>query len=251
MLKSSTAFLLLSICFIACNKGDDTPNGNALLSKVTDGDGTRMYQYDKQNRLTRIERVENDGILYADSMIYDANGRLQKSVTKEKIIGRTDYYYTYLRNDKAQIIRKLGMNQGSGIVPNDHSYAYDDKGRIIADTTYYQQTNSILSYFVLRYDANNNISELESYNLVNPNNQGVITYQYDTKRNPYHLQGSDNFFVTNSIIYLTPNNVIATNNWQNIVVTIQIQYNSSGLPVSMKTVYGSGTAGSSAKLEYR
>jgi YD repeat-containing protein len=251
MLKTISAFLLLSICFIGCNKGDDASNGNALLSKVTNDDETRMYQYDQQNRLIKIERIGNDGILYADSITYDGNGRLQNSITKDRVIGMTDYYYTYLRNDKGQIIRKFGTKQNGAIVPNDHSYAYDDKGRVIADTAYYQQTNSIVSYFVCRYDANNNISEPETYDMVNPNNQGTTTYQYDTKRNPYHLQGSDYFFVTNSINYLIPNNVISANNSQNIPVTIQIEYNNLGLPISMKTKYGSGTTGSPSKLEYR
>jgi YD repeat-containing protein len=250
MLKRISSFLLLSMCFISCKKDSNTPNGNTLLSKVTTDDEERRYHYDQQNRLIKIEWLNNNGIVYVDTIMYDVNGLLQKSISTDRVLGLTDYNYTYLRNGKGQIIRKLGTIQTGQINPNNHSYAYDDKGRVIADTTYYQQSNLIVSYFVLRYDANNNISELETHSLANPTDQRVYTYRYDTKRNPYRLQGSDYFFVTNSINHLTPNNVISAN-WQGIPVTIQTEYNSLGLPISMKIVYSTGTTGSSTILEYR
>ena len=159
MEKMISVFLLLCLGLLSCKKDDNTPSKKALLSKViNDGEAT-VYYYDVLNRLIKIERPDAS-IWLIDTIMYDAQGRLHKSNSIDVTVSLV-YPYTYLRNDKGQVIRKVGTPIDGRFTPNDHSYTYDHKGRVIADTTYLRQSTSIVSYWNFSYDANNNINELE------------------------------------------------------------------------------------------
>jgi YD repeat-containing protein len=199
--------LLLTVIFItiSCNKEEEDKEDNIRLKKIissyelagSNRTSSRLFHYNAQGRITTIERhtiaedpttntkTETKGLTVLD---YDANGRLIRNTYSAN--NKTLFYFTYYYNDKGQVAKMIHTLLDPGIAIQDHAFAYDGQGRLIADTGY---ASSSYFYHLRTYgydDAGNTVT----YGVgQKPSEEGDIVMskegyaKYDSKGNPFSL----------------------------------------------------------------
>ena len=136
--------VLLMIFFIQGCKKDDIKKEAGLLSKAVADNRTMLYSYDDNDRLISIEEIYSTGkILY--SVVFDSQGRVTRSEKKRD--GVLAYYYSYVYNDKGLIIKKIGTTLDPLDYAYNRAYGYDEKGRVIADTSFLPPNNRLVLDF--------------------------------------------------------------------------------------------------------
>lgn len=236
------AFLLLTTIIISCKKNQTPQEGNLLKRIVTTSSfigGIDSFFYDNQKRLTEIKLFNNQG--YNKFIEYGPDGNIFRVIYKYQ--GADVYSFKFIRNPVGQIIRKSSTPISGFQYAYDQSYTYDNAGRLVSDTTYYKQTDSVLYYSSYKYDNNGNIFEYDFYDVINTNNRGKTTNLFDSKPNPYKLQGWVYYFVTDNYSYLNQNNLVESRAWWSAPIKSELTYQTNGLPKKIITENPNGPMG--------
>ena len=117
-------------------------NGNLIVSTSNNDKDIVRYEYDSNDRLTKIVYPTNATVTYT----YDENGNI-KTVTDKDGLKTT---YTYDDNDN-EVIRTTGL-----IETNKR---YDADNRLIRIKNEHRFTGELIDEYSYRYDSNNNIIE--------------------------------------------------------------------------------------------
>lgn len=117
-------------------------NGNMVVSTSNNDKDIVRYEYDENNRLTKLKYPNNIVVTYT----YDENGNI-KTVTDKDGLKTT---YTYDDNDN-EVIRTTGL-----IETNKR---YDADNRLIRIKNEHRLTGELIDEYSYRYDSNNNIIE--------------------------------------------------------------------------------------------
>jgi len=228
------AFLLLTTLVISCKKNQEPQEGNLLKRIVTTSSfagGIDSFFYDNQKRLTAIKVFNNQD--YNKFIEYGPDGNIFRVIYKYQ--GADVYSFKFIRNSLGQIIRKSSTPSPGFQYAFDQSYTYDNAGRLVSDTTYYKQTDSVLYYGSYKYDNNGNIFESDFYDLINTNNHGKTTNVFDNKTNPYKMQGWVYYFVTDNPSYLNQNNIVEWRSYWSPPRKNELTYQTNGLPKTIST----------------
>ncbi|MGB8191150.1 MAG: hypothetical protein WCF67_04480 [Chitinophagaceae bacterium] len=229
--KALLLLILPGLLLLSCKKNTSINEGTLLKRtvKVSSNQHTTVdtFMYDSQARLTGIKYF-NTNTEYDKEIMYDAQGRLSK--VRYIYLGVEQHSYSFIYNDKGQIIKKIATSAPGFDYPYGQSYAYDNVGRVIADTNYDQRTNTVRYYSTFKYDNNGNIIEDDFHNFVDPRNQGKMGFSFDNYPNPYNAQGSIYFYVTGNYAYLNKNNIVQITSWGTRSIETGFEYQSNGLP---------------------
>ena len=116
--------------------------GNLIVSTSNNDEDIVRYEYDSNDRITKITYPTNATVTYT----YDENGNI-KTVTDKDGLKTT---YTYDENDN-EVIRTTGL-----IETNKR---YDADNRLIRIKNEHRFTGELIDEYSYRYDSNNNIIE--------------------------------------------------------------------------------------------
>lgn len=219
--KTIIDFTLISLVFVASCSKDRLPEaGGTSLSKVYIRNGNRdiifssEYSYNAQNKLSGIVS-KNNLALEGDKEVfsYDPLGRyiaysLTNDLTGDVILYEFEYSSTDLINRSKSTPAQANLAQG------DFIFAYDPKGRIIADSIVARNSSYVTFYHTYSYDERDNVSEYQVYRRFGNDFQlyQKTNYTYDDKLNPYYASGLLLFYTGKaSARLLSKNNVLSSN----------------------------------------
>ena len=193
-------YLILIVLVSACKKEASNINQadkTGLLYQVKYGSEiTAEYTYNESNQIledkTRVMYTKynyKDGKLisfdfYIDPGIYSSNWEIANAaMNRTEWVNPTntekDMTRTYFYDGDGKMIKSMAKL-------NVCEYNYDNKNRIIRETSY--SDNAKIGYTDYIYDDNNNlIKELQYWVFVtgNPELQTTTEYEFDNKHNPY------------------------------------------------------------------
>ena len=233
-MKPVTLLSLLFVFLASCKK-EKLPNaGGTQLEKVvvrstSNGSetGRATYTYNSQGQLTQVTNTTGSLVSH-DSYEYDINGRMVKYTLDNSVVG-VIFYYTFQFDGSNRIVRATGTPVLPGLALSDYTFAYDNKGRIIADSTF--DGSLLMAYDVYAFDNNENVITEEKHvrTGIGMESQGVASLQYDDKINPYRMTGNPAYYSNpGSFEYLSRNNLIARSP-DGGSVPFQYEYYSNGL----------------------
>lgn len=218
-LSISLMYLLLLTLVFSCKKEPGLPDANGeKLSKIMfsgQASGTIQYLYNSQGKVSQVIHLSGTGDSATQVFTYNASGQMISCLQKNNAAGdifRNDFEY----DGNGRIVKSTGVAILPSLMMDDALYSYDTNGRLIKDETV-NSFGNVSSYRVYEYDANNNVVAQTQYrrNGTDPFvSDGRITYEYDTKRNPYYQSGLT-FFIANGAsggdyVYLSKNNPVKT-----------------------------------------
>jgi hypothetical protein len=229
MNKTFFLFYSFAIVLAGCKKNTDIKKGEILRRVIHHTSNTPevdTFIYDDNYRLVGVRHTHNPD--YDKAIQYDFQGRLIGAVYSYH--GVDKYSVSFVYNASGQIVKKIAQPIGNFDNANNESYAYDNLGRVIADSNYYRQTDSVLNYHTLKYGSNGNVVEDNYHNLADPSNQGKTTYLHDNNRNPFKFPEQIYFYVAYNYSGINNNNIIEIKPWWPVVITNQYEYKPNGFP---------------------
>ena len=150
---------------------------------------TTVYFYDKLSRLI-VRRPWSDSSAVRDSMVYDIAGNLVKHSTRRGDlitsmfdsrnrdtlttvpgIGKYERVYGGPQDQLTQLKINNYVDSIGGVNPN-HSWGYDQRGRLVADTTFFGSTAKVTTYTYDTYER--------PHTFTDP--LGTWTTRYETSR---------------------------------------------------------------------
>jgi hypothetical protein len=202
MLNCRTWITVISlICVLyACKKGNKNDNhatGKRLVKMINrgrDSSAYTFYTYDAKGRLSYIVDSASAN-RYKVSYTYQYNEKDQLTVILAK---NRDYPYftkdSFVYNPQQQICQRY-HDAGYGVYMLRNSLSYDDRGRLVADTSYYDLSGSITRELVeFTYDnVDNVIKEQSSYPWPNSTYSYTFTAVYNWDKNPFQSQSIVNY----------------------------------------------------------
>lgn len=242
--KTLSILILAIFFFTTCKKGNNANEGNILKRIIHASIGPTApidsFIYDGNKRLVAI-RYSNNNSEYDKAIEYDIQNRLLRVMYSYQ--GVDKYSCSFVYDAMGHIIKKIATPVGGFNFADNESYAYDNLGRLISDTTYHNQSNTIQYYSTFKYDDNGNIAEQDFRNFINPNNQGKTTFIYDTNRNPFNALGSNYFHFSGDLRTLSVNNVVEIRPWWSAAIVNNIGYQTNRLPNKITTINPNGPYG--------
>lgn len=251
-LKALSVITILSLILLNCKKEPEINEGSLIKRTVQtyyDRHTTvDTFLYDTQKRLTGIKYF-NTNTKYDNKIEYDEQARLSKA--RYSYMGVEKYSCSFIYNEKGQIIKKLVTPSSPGLLNiYDESYAYDNTGRLISDTTYHTHSSSVQYYLTFKYDTNGNIVEDNFRNFIDSGNQGKTVYIFDKHPNPYNIHGNNYFYVTGNSLSLSKNNVMEWKPWWSNSIATKFEYQTNGLPKKFTITDPNGPYVSTFSFEY-
>jgi len=231
--------LIILSTVLSCRK-DDLPaaNGSRLkmtVSKWYDSLSYAIYKYDNQNRL--IGRVDSNNNGHKDSVTIEYDGQ-SRAITATAAyafngmsVGVPDQTYSLIYNNDGRIVRKVAKPPVAYVNLTRNSYAYDAKGKLIADTNYSYWANEIYGYTTYTYDGNDNVIERKTFDKLGTLQTGeTMQASYDSKTNPYKDFGVLLYIIYQDDRYLSKNNRISETYQGGERVSFNYSYFNNGLP---------------------
>ncbi|MDQ6528404.1 hypothetical protein [Flavobacterium sp. LHD-85] len=233
---------------------------NGYLTKVipnTPGIMITEYRYEYNNKgklIASITLIANEKL--KSSYSYDTQNRLIK-VVKE---GTADYSVLEYFADKIIVKNHIetALNKSKDLI----SEVYIDNNRRIIKTI--QITPSNFDEYLIKefkYDSNGNIIKVINRANTNQNPDLIFDYEYDNKKSPEYLSYKYHneslyywmFSNTNSIIAMSPNNIISIKSSTSSVIR-QMTYNEDNFPINIiHSIYqgSSSTPSSTSTKTYK
>ncbi len=231
-------------------------NANGKVSKITYQNGTYIVlTYNSANLLIKYENSSSGNDIYYINYTYNSSGNVEEAITYQQQTGSTllDRYkdsFIYSNNRLTQTLRTSWRHATNdwNTNPSIANYEYNANGKISKKN---EVTNG--RYYLMTYDANNNITKTDEYNLQSGSTtqyylRSSTTRTFDTKKanttsfsivpngfNPYDLvSGGNNVIDLVAKQYSESGSVTSTHSETNTY-----QYNEAGYPT--KIVNGATT----------
>jgi len=224
-------------CFIlfACKKDEQKTLGTPPLQKsITSccGDSTAqmLYAYNNLGALIGIKYSDNNGHWSNIDFTYNNQGKLVGA--KDTADYNGGHTISFDLDISGNIIKRYSYSSFGGS-PFINSYAYDNNGRLVADSAYNYWSAGIGAYSSYSYDQNGNVVTKKSYR----NNGGTfhleatLQMQYDNNPNPFY-DLKPLFYSSQWDICLSRNNCIVSNDGIHPPNNYSFQYNPDDSPSS-------------------
>ena len=200
---------LFPILVISCKKDPAaTPpsSGGTFLDKevwfdsTSGSESTLHYSYNSVGDLISITSASPNG---GDTLFYDAPGKLSKYKAGNA------WEAVMIYDTTGRIVRKKSLFLSPQPGSAETVFNYDDRGRVIADSSY-DDSGNLGAYNIFSYDNNNNLTSYQRYWIANGAvyTGGLVSVTYDGHLNPhakfgkwvYYGDGDFKFlFIENSI----------------------------------------------------
>lgn len=221
-------------------------NATGKLTKIlTNGNLTNTYNYDSQERLTRVENTSNYQYYFKDYTYSSNNVQPNESITRYKVAGdaqetKIREVYTYANNLLTEMNYAFWNSiNGNYSPPILYKYEYDSNKNLIKFTI----GNN--NYSLYTYDTNGNTTEIKQFEL----KQGSTTAFYMWRSTNYTFDNKKNL---TSNLYPNPtgnNKTIANNQLDRVLKNFEengatssinnetktYEYNEAGYPVKATT----------------
>jgi len=207
---------------VACHKDHPPDSGGTTLDKtVTQYSGqpgvtaTTQYQYDASNRLVLITSFSSQGNnVDSNKLVYDANGRLSQHIFSNSTIGpveRDSFWY----DNNGRITRSRAIALAINLSVDDHTFAFDAQGRLVADSQRIRQFGPVFNYHKYTYDANDNVVRDDQFgqNGSAMEQESTAGISYDSHTNPLYKNSIAIYMATQNRDALSRNDPVNTN-WQ-------------------------------------
>jgi hypothetical protein len=276
-MKKTIFLFAIIFSFLSCSKDDEpTPDGTSSnyrvktrtlvygsntyvyqyeynaygkISKITYQDGSyTTYSYNSSNLLIKYQNFGNSSYdLYYTTYTYTSNGNLDEEMnytrqTGSSIIQKNKTTYSYLDNKVSQKV-EYQWNQitNDWVSPDTTKYEYNADGKM-------SKINEIGNrrYYLMTYDANNNITKTEQYDLKSGSTQYYLssstTRTFDTKKanntsfSEFPNDFNPNYYVSggnNEVDVVDKNFNESGNITSSYVYTNTYQYNEAGYPTKI------------------
>ncbi len=236
--------LILAICFIACSNEEVEQSYGTKLTLIEYMEGDRNwvenYSYSSNDKLNMVEDFRSLGrryeIEYQDKQIKEFS---TYRIDNDKLIFRDSIVYN--PNRTIQAIYNFSINSGADLPLSTISeFKYNNQNKVSKKSTYFVTSDK---YFSIEkyYWSENNIEKAEYYN-GDEKLKYEFFYKYDDKVN--YNKGTP--MRTSNPIYWSDNNVTETD-WKDYSGTLDLlcgpciaeyKYNLNNRPVSIKYNWG-------------
>jgi len=234
--------------FISCTKEKLPEAGGTNLSKMIIRNKNRDiiltsdYTYNYKNQLSQIISKQIQGVESEKQIFdYDPLGNYIAYKKTNELFGDI-YLYEFKFGNNGKINRANSTPFLANLATNDYIFAYDSKGRVIADSILNRGTNFVTFYHTYLYDERDNVTECQLFRRFVNDFQlfDKSTYTYNDKQNPFYQNGLQHFVAGNlSVLYLSKSNII--NSISNGVSTpagfYEYTYYSNGMVRASKAGY--------------
>ena len=177
---------------------------------------------------------QGQGERHRIDLSYDASGRL--SMATDTFMGGTKTVLAFQYDINDRIIDKQETTSLTTPYLKRNTYAYDTKGRLIADTTYSYWSNDIFEYITYTYDASDNITEEKTFRKSATGFQleQFLHLQYDGHPNPFYSFRNQLYYLPGYVYgaeqCLSRNNAIKVSYSSGTIVTNTYHYSTNGFP---------------------
>ena len=221
------AALVVAAAFTSCGK-DENGDKVKLLETIVRDDGSYLkFEYDNQNRITKVSRYHDGEISWTETYTYNSAGDLVKVASDDGWEGE------YVRNANTITLMYDGHEEGSVII-NDNGYPIkvvqvDDGCDDLDEDDEYGCISMI--EFIFTFDSNNNVTKVTYvYDGVD---DGGTEFKYDNTKSPFYHCKTPKwalilFFLEEYEIGFT-NNVIEANAHGGLV-KYEYKFNADGYP---------------------
>ena len=163
-LAGLSIFVVAIFLIVGCEK-DYYPiaNGKLLQKIVYRWHDTLYYSFLKYDQNDRLVEIKGTGInspldTIIVSINYDAQGKMIGYIYKYNRFPNV-YAYTFIYNSDGRISEK----RTPGSNTRSHIYAYDQKGRLVADSLYIHDLNSMIPVVLYEYDDADNLIKWQNF----------------------------------------------------------------------------------------
>ena len=238
-------FVLLASCIIfnGCKKDDDKNGANEkvyLVTEISGEDGSTTFEYDAQNRITKMISDPLGNGLWIETLSYNNAGDLV-SYELENCYGNSTR--TFIRNGNIITIHDsqwndewiernetLEVNSEGLLLKRMVEETYDDSGSYWwwKDVYIFQYQDKNLIKVTTESESCSN-GEIEKYSRIS-------TFSYDDKKSPfYHCKTPEWFWIDS---WSGIHNNVKTINWSDgKSLTCEYTYNDAGFPLTRKVIH--------------
>ena len=159
-----TVFVVAIFLIVGCEKDYYPIAKGRLLQKIVYRWHDSLYynflKHDQNNRLIEVKetRINSPLDTITISIDYDVQGRMTGYIYKYNRIPDV-YAYTFMYNSDGRISEK--RTHGSN-TPG-HTYTYDLKGRLVADSLFIHDLNSMIPAVLYEYDDSDNLIKWQNF----------------------------------------------------------------------------------------
>lgn len=241
----SAALLLCSGCF----NSEDAPESPCYLSYYSEESANssvdESYSYDQGNRVISVYRTSQNGSNYSSSdseYKYDKNGRV---TSVENLSDGSGAAYVYDAQGRTTMITWTNSNSKQYF---KHEYTYNATGQMTKLQTFNLVNNSLTKSTSYVYEYPNkdtrNYSKRSSFSATDVA-QSVLTFTYDTKKNPWNtIEPFDPQNTTNNVTKYVSSNAAGTSS---TTYNYTYSYSAKGFPLSYS---GGPSTGSSTTYTF-
>jgi hypothetical protein len=231
--RLSFAVAFFTLLFWGCKKTDFAVPGSMRLKSIESGKDSVFYTkftYDSQNLLTEMADSTSQGYVRKTVITYNSQNKPIKFTSFQTAGNPLTLTDSLVYSSNGQVIEKIKGHYYTGPFKVNNMYAYDAKGRLIADTLYaYVFINNdyvymLTNYSKYSYDINDNITQVQEFS-----NTGSVLIEtsriditYDRYPNPFKSIGPFVYFVENSNNYMSIGHfyLLSANN----MLTLKVHY---------------------------
>jgi YD repeat-containing protein len=232
---------LFAAVFTSCDK-EESNNDVQLVETISTNDELSLkFEYNGQNRITKVFEYENGMIRYTSTLDYDSDGNLTSYKKTDSENPEDDYTIVISKpvNNKLTTIDTEGnlvtyeLNADGLIIKIERSGSFvDDVGNLIEYSALY----------TFEYKSGNLIKmtrKLTTYGIYSMTTMLIITYDYDDKKSPhYHCKTPKWFLPIITDNYGNKNNVKTKTEREaeEKINTWTYTYDDAGFPLTMKDI---------------
>lgn len=145
--------------------------GDTLAATKTD---EHIWQYDAQNRITRMLRIRNKKDTAVVSFKLDENGNVIEEQERRRALTEQPYYYYY--DNANRLTDVVRFNEKAGRLLPEYMFEYSDKDQVIQRITVPQNSSQ---YLIWRYAYNDKGLKTKEVIFNKEREQtGKVEYQY-------------------------------------------------------------------------
>jgi hypothetical protein len=234
-MKTNLFYILtLFTAVMSCKKAQEIPkNQSDANTQYTQYIRTKSYsqtdpnpndyytfEYDNQNRITKLTEIDNDSLLYSFSVLY-AKDTIKK--IHNMIYGIASQYY--FPDCNGRITRAL--------INNDTIlYSYNDEGFLKKIIT--KDDSTIYEYM------DGNVSKMTQFYKIASNQTLPITYTYTSYIDKAHIMDPLEIGLLQEIFGKKSKNLIHSRTQGNQTVTYTYTFDSNGLPIKINGTIDNG-----------
>ena len=215
--------------FTSCDKNDDKSSGEVrLLETITESNGNfTKFEYDKQNRITKLSLYRNGNLTRSQTLTYSGNNLV-------KVEEEDNSIHEFVKKGNT-----ISDKEGTLIVYLNKDETLDKLEEI------WGGRSQVIAF---QYKGGN------MTNLTTVEGEVFADYKYDNKKSQFHYCETPKWYLMllSDYAYGNKNNVTLLNHHWGVTIEFQYEYDSAGFPTQCtKISKRQGEASETVNVEYK